>query len=135
MVLLCARMRETLTLKHARAGAAGCRLCAFEVFSGRFRCLFCVNLRRRRRQSGSSPRRRWPHIRAGLGAPAAAFAASCGFEPKPGRSQILPDAAGAIAAVLYGIETAEAPVKDLLLPGKLATLLPPGALSLRQRPA
>ncbi len=70
--------------------------------------------------------RTWPHIERGLAAPAAAFAAACGFEPKPGRSQILPDSAGAVAAVLFGIETDEAPVKDLLLPGKLATLLPAG---------
>jgi leucyl aminopeptidase len=68
----------------------------------------------------------WPHIRAGLPAPAAAFADALGFEPKPGRSQSLPDAAGAIAAVLFAIETVEAPLKDLLLPGKLATVLPPG---------
>ncbi len=68
----------------------------------------------------------WPHIQSGLPAPAAGFAAACGFEPKPGRSQILPDSAGAVAAVLCAIETAEAPVKDLFAPGKLATSLPPG---------
>ena len=77
----------------------------------------------------------WPHIEAGLGPAAAAFATACGFEPKPGRSQILPDASGAVAAVLYGIEAAEAPVKDLLLPGKLATPAAAGRLSLRQRAA
>ena len=76
----------------------------------------------------------WPHIEAGLPAPAAAFAAASGFEPKPGRSQILPNASGAVAAVLFGIETAEAPVKDLLLPGKLATLLPPGVYRFANAP-
>ncbi|WPP05238.1 leucyl aminopeptidase family protein [Methylocella tundrae] len=68
----------------------------------------------------------WPEIRAGLPPAAAAFADANGFEPKPGRSQILPSEAGAIAAVLFGIEGHGARAKDLLLPGKLATLLPPG---------
>lgn len=68
----------------------------------------------------------WPEIRAGLPAPAQAFAAACGFEPKPGRTQIAPDAAGGIAAVLFGIEPADARVRDLLLPGRLAASLPSG---------
>ncbi|MEJ0093050.1 MAG: leucyl aminopeptidase family protein [Methylocella sp.] len=68
----------------------------------------------------------WPQIRAGLPASATAFANACGFEPTPGRSQILPDATGAILAALFGIETDDARIKDLLLPGKLATALPPG---------
>ncbi len=76
----------------------------------------------------------WPHIEAGLPAPAATFATACGFEPKPGRSQVLPDAAGGIAAVLFAIETAEAAVKDLLLPGKLATSLPPGLYRFANEP-
>ena len=76
----------------------------------------------------------WPHIQSGLPAPAARFAAACGFEPKPGRSQILPDGAGAIAAVLYGVEPAEAKAKDLASPGKLATLLPPGLYRFANEP-
>ena len=76
----------------------------------------------------------WPHIQSGLPAPAARFAAACGFEPKPGRSQILPDGAGAIAAVLYGVEATEAKAKDLDSPGKLATLLPPGLYRFANEP-
>jgi leucyl aminopeptidase len=76
----------------------------------------------------------WPQIRAALPAPAAAFADALGFEPKPGRSQILPHADGTIAAVLFGIETAEAAGKDLLLPGKLATALPPGLYRFANEP-
>ncbi len=68
----------------------------------------------------------WPEIRAGLPPPAQAFAAACGFEPKPGRIQIAPDAAGGIAAVLFGLEPAEARTRDLLLPGRLAASLPGG---------
>jgi leucyl aminopeptidase len=76
----------------------------------------------------------WPHIQSGLPAPAAHFAAACGFEPKPGRSLIVPDGAGAIAAVLYGVEPAEAKAKDLASPGKLATLLPPGLYRFANEP-
>jgi len=68
----------------------------------------------------------WPQVRDALPAPAQAFAAACGFEPKPGRVQILPDAAGALAGVLLGLEGAKARRTDPFLPGKLATLLPHG---------
>jgi leucyl aminopeptidase len=68
----------------------------------------------------------WPKVRAGLPPQAQAFAAACGFEPTPGRCQILPDAKGKIAAVLFGIESAHARTRDLLLPGQLATTLPAG---------
>ena len=56
-----------------------------------------------------------------LGEIAAQFARSCGFEPKPGRVQILPDAAGAVAAVLFGADPAEP-----LAAGALANALPEG---------
>src|SRR5271166_2380553 len=68
----------------------------------------------------------WPQIRDSLPPASAAFAASCGFEPKPGKRQILPDASGRIAGALFGLEEDEARVKDLFLPGKLATVLPAG---------
>lgn len=68
----------------------------------------------------------WPQIRAGLPGEAQAFAAACGFEPVPGRCQSLPNAAGGIAAVIFGIEPADARFRDLFLPGELAVLLPPG---------
>ncbi|WP_051335739.1 leucyl aminopeptidase family protein [Methylocapsa acidiphila] len=68
----------------------------------------------------------WPEIKANLPASAQAFAAACGFEPKPGRVQIAPDAQGGIAVVLFGIEPEIARQRDLLLPGRLAASLPRG---------
>ena len=76
----------------------------------------------------------WPEIQAGLPKPARAFAAACGFEPTPGRCQILPDAKGKIAGVLFGIEAADACVRDLFLPGQLATSLPCGVYHFANRP-
>ena len=67
----------------------------------------------------------WDSVRAELPASAAAFAAACGFEPKPGRSLLLPDAKGAVGAVLFGLESGDA-ARDLLLPGKLVAALPAG---------
>ena len=63
-----------------------------------------------------------------------AFAAACGFEPTPGRCRILPDAKGKIAGVLFGIESADACVRDLFLPGQLATSLPCGVYRFANRP-
>jgi leucyl aminopeptidase len=68
----------------------------------------------------------WPKIRATLPGPAQGFASACGFEPAPGRSQILPGSDGGIAGVLFGIEGGEARARDLFLPGQLAAALPPG---------
>jgi leucyl aminopeptidase len=76
----------------------------------------------------------WPELRAGLAEEARTFADACGFEPKPGRCQILPDAKGQIAGVLFGIEDANARARDLFLPGQLATLLPPGAYRFANKP-
>lgn len=44
----------------------------------------------------------WPKIRASLPGLAQAFASACGFEPTPGRAQILPGPEGEIAGVLLG---------------------------------
>ena len=74
----------------------------------------------------------WPQVRTDLPAAAVAFAEACGFEPTPGRTQILPGASGAIAAILFGIEPADARTLDLLLPGKLAISLPTGLYRFRQ---
>ncbi|MBO0733581.1 MAG: leucyl aminopeptidase family protein [Methylocapsa sp.] len=68
----------------------------------------------------------WPRIKASLPDSARNFAGACGFEPVPGRCQILPNAAGGIAAVLFGIEPESAGFRDLFLPGELANLLPAG---------
>jgi len=66
----------------------------------------------------------WSVVREAIGAPAARFAHACGFEPTPGKCQLLPDGEGALAGALFGLESAEAPARDLLLPGKLTSLLP-----------
>ena len=58
--------------------------------------------------------------------PVAALAASSGFEPKPGRLMLVHRADGALARVLFGVEAADAGRRDSFLPGKLATMAPPG---------
>jgi len=55
------------------------------------------------------------------------FMHAAGFEPKPGKHLIVPNDAGKLAAVLFGLEDASDPAKDLFRPGALAALLPPGA--------
>jgi leucyl aminopeptidase len=54
------------------------------------------------------------------------YVRATGFEPKPGRHLVVPKADGTIAGVLFGIEAADDPVKDLLRPGQLVTLVPAG---------
>jgi leucyl aminopeptidase len=54
------------------------------------------------------------------------YVRATGYEPKPGRHLIVPKADGTIAGVLFGIEAADEPVKDLMRPGSLATALPAG---------
>ncbi len=54
------------------------------------------------------------------------FLRAAGYEPKPGRHLLVPGPDGELAGVLFGLENAGEPVKDLFRPGALATLLPPG---------
>ena len=68
----------------------------------------------------------WPAIAATLPATAKAFAAAHGFNGKPGAWLALPDADGAIAQVLFGIEDAGETYRDPFRPGTLPGLLPPG---------
>ena len=68
----------------------------------------------------------WPTVKSTIGADAATFAERCGFEPKAGRTQLLPGEAGALAGVLFGVDEANAPTRDPFGPGKLATSLPDG---------
>jgi leucyl aminopeptidase len=63
-----------------------------------------------------------------------AFVRACGFEPKPGRHLFVPAADGKLAGVLFGIEPADEPVKDLFRPGQLVTLLPPGTYRFANAP-
>jgi leucyl aminopeptidase len=67
----------------------------------------------------------WPDIRAGLPAPAQAYAEAAGFEPKAGRHLAVPSADGSIAAILFGIEKNKAEANPLL-PGNLPGLLAAG---------
>jgi leucyl aminopeptidase len=76
----------------------------------------------------------WPKIRASLPEPAQAFATACGFEPTPGRSQILPGADGGIGGVLFGIEGESARTRDLFLPGQLVASLPSGLYRFANEP-
>jgi leucyl aminopeptidase len=68
----------------------------------------------------------WDRVKASIGEAAAAFAERCGFKPKAGRMQLLPGEAGALAGVLFGVDEKNAPTRDPLSPGKLATSLPEG---------
>jgi leucyl aminopeptidase len=54
------------------------------------------------------------------------FAAAQGFKAEAGRVAILPDAAGGIGRVLFGLGGADSADRGPLLFGKLATALPPG---------
>ena len=56
------------------------------------------------------------------------------YEPKPGRHLLVPGPDGKLAGVLFGLETADEPVKDLFRPGGLATLLPPGTYRFANAP-
>lgn len=68
----------------------------------------------------------WPVLRAQFDDKAVAFATASGFEPKPERHVVLPDAAGGIAAVLVGCDEAEAPGRDPFSAGRLPGVLPRG---------
>jgi leucyl aminopeptidase len=57
-----------------------------------------------------------------------------GYEPKPGRHLVVPKSDGTLAGVLFGIEAADEPVKDLFRPGQLVTLLPPGTYRFASAP-
>jgi len=63
-----------------------------------------------------------------------AFVRAADFEPKPGRSLIVPAADGGLAAVLFGIEANDEPAKDLFRPGQLVNLLPHGTYRFANAP-
>jgi leucyl aminopeptidase len=74
----------------------------------------------------------WPDIRERLDAPARAFAAAAGFEPKAGRQLLLPGDDG-LGGVLFGLEGAD-DAKDAFLPGRLAQSLPDGVYRFANEP-
>ncbi len=53
---------------------------------------------------------------------------------KPGKHLIVPNEAGKLAGVLFGLEEADDPAKDLFRPGALAGLLPPGTYRFANAP-
>jgi leucyl aminopeptidase len=67
----------------------------------------------------------YAEVRERLDAGARAFAAAASFEPQAGRHLLLPGAQ-TLSGVLFGLEPADKPVKDLFLPGRLPALLPDG---------
>jgi leucyl aminopeptidase len=68
----------------------------------------------------------YPDAKAKLKAPQQAYLDAVGFEPKAGKAVVVPDARGAVAAVLFGIEAEDAAHRDPLLAGKLPGQVPPG---------
>ena len=70
-----------------------------------------------------------------IGATAARFAAACGFEPKAGRVQWLPDAEGGLAGVLYGLADRGAQGTRSHGAGQARRRSSRGNLPLRQRAA
>ena len=68
----------------------------------------------------------WDAIAADLPAPARQFANANGFKAKPGAWLALPDANGAIAQILFGLDSETAKFRDPFRPGQLPGLLPPG---------
>jgi len=62
------------------------------------------------------------------------FVQAAGFEGKPGKHLIVPNEAGKLAGVLFGLEGADDPAKDLFRPGALVGLLPPGTYRFANAP-
>jgi len=69
-----------------------------------------------------------------LGGPGAAFARAAGFKPQPGKLLIVPGADGGVGGVLFGIEAADAAVKDYFRPAQLVSLLPAGTYRFANAP-
>jgi leucyl aminopeptidase len=76
----------------------------------------------------------WSAVRAQLGAAAQRFAESAKFEPKVGKSLLLPGDNGALSGVIFAIEPANSANKDRFLPGRLPTLLPAGTYRFANAP-
>lgn len=74
----------------------------------------------------------WPAVAAELPPLAAAFARASGFEAKPGKIILLPGSDGALATVLFGVETGGR--ADPFAVGRLADALPEGTYRLENPP-
>jgi leucyl aminopeptidase len=73
----------------------------------------------------------WPEVRTRLDGRARVFAEAAGFEPRAGRHLLLPGREG---GVLFALEAADDPSKDLLRPGALCGLLPAGTYRFANAP-
>jgi len=62
------------------------------------------------------------------------FIKAAGFEPKPGKHLLVPNETGKLAGMLFGLEDADDPVKDLFRPGALAGLMPAGTYRFANAP-
>jgi leucyl aminopeptidase len=69
-----------------------------------------------------------------LGARELVFVKAAGFEPKPGKHLLVPNDAGQLAGVLFGLEEADDPAKDPFRPGALAGVLPAGSYRFANAP-
>ena len=69
-----------------------------------------------------------------LDAREAAFVKAAGFEPKAGRHLMVQGPDGGLGGVLFGIEPADAKVKDFFRPAQLVSLLPPGTYRFANAP-
>src|SRR5919202_2088645 len=77
----------------------------------------------------------WAGVRGSLPGPALTFAAAQGFEPKPGRHCLVPNADGTLFGVLFGLDAPSAKRADPFLVGKLPGLLPEGTYRFASPPA
>ncbi|HEY1781213.1 MAG TPA: leucyl aminopeptidase family protein [Roseiarcus sp.] len=76
----------------------------------------------------------WPEIQTAIGPAGVRFAAASGFEPKPGRLQLLPGAEGALAGALFGLAERDAKGRDPFAAGRLASALPAGGYRFANAP-
>ena len=76
----------------------------------------------------------WPAIQTAIGPAATRYAAACGFEPKPGRLQLLPGVDGGLAGALFALADKDAKGRDPLAAGRLATTLPAGVYRFANAP-
>ncbi|MEX1083530.1 MAG: leucyl aminopeptidase family protein, partial [Xanthobacteraceae bacterium] len=76
----------------------------------------------------------WDGLLARLDTSARGYAKASGFEPRAGRHLILPTVNGRLGGVLFALENADSPTKDLFRPGRLAELLPAGTYRFANAP-
>lgn len=73
-------------------------------------------------------------VKKKFGEPEQTFITAAGFEPRPGRSLLLPGAGGKLSGALFGIEGSGDADIDRFRPGQLSGLLPPGTYRFANAP-